>query len=59
MQELNAQELNMRIESFLTKKHQQFPELALRGAKETDTTRHTITDAFQTLVAGVKFQLNR
>lgn len=31
MNEMTSQELHQRIDSFMSKKHQQFPELALRG----------------------------
>lgn len=39
MKQLNEKELDMRIKSFLTKKFQQYPEVAPRDVKDKDKLR--------------------
>ena len=59
MKQLNK-ELDMRIESFMNKKHQEFPELDLRGdEKHAETLGHIIADKILDSVASIRFQLSR
>ena len=42
---LNKKQVNNRIDSFLAKKHQEFPELSLRGTERVaENIGHIITD---------------
>lgn len=59
MRELSDQELDMRIESFLKRKHEQFPELRIRPEKNKKTAPDSLVDTFLDLAAGIKLQLTR
>jgi len=59
MRELSDQELDMRIESFLKRKHEQFPELRIRPEKSEKTAPDSLVDTFLDLAAGIKLQLTR
>ena len=55
MEQLNEKQLNARIESFITRKHQQYPELSLRGDKKrTYSIGYLVTDKISELVTGVQ-----
>ena len=50
MERLSDEELNKRIESFITRKHHQYPELALRGkVVRTKSTVELITEKIYAL----------
>lgn len=45
MESLDEEQLNIRIESFLERKHQQYPELSLRGnEKRVESIGYVIMD---------------
>lgn len=45
MKHLNNEQLNMRIESFLERKYQEYPDLALRGnEKRTESIGYVVMD---------------
>lgn len=47
MKHLDDEQLNMRIEAFLVKKHQQYPELSLRGnEKRAESIGYVMMDKF-------------
>ncbi|MFZ1250204.1 MAG: hypothetical protein WAR37_02035 [Candidatus Microsaccharimonas sp.] len=58
MQQLQAQEIDQRIDTFLTKKHQQFPELGLRP-NEREHKAPVVSKLFENLIAGIKWEFGR
>ena len=44
--QMSTQELNDRIDSFITKKHHQFPELALRSVKREESRMSQLLELF-------------
>ena len=47
MKHVDDERLNMRIESFLERKHQQYPELSLRGnEKRAESIGYVVMDKF-------------
>jgi len=55
MKQLNDEQLTMRIESFIARKHQEFPELALRGDKRhAESIGYVITDKVSSFVSSFK-----
>lgn len=60
MKHSNDNELDMRIDSFLTRKHQEYPELALRDTdKINEPVEHVIVEKFFHSLTSIKFQLSR
>jgi len=59
MQQMNSQELDRRINAFLSKKHEQYPELALRPQEPKQKKVHTASEVFAELVAGFKWEFGR
>ena len=52
MNQLNDQQLNTRIDAFLARKHQQYPELALREEeKHVESIGDVVVDKLQSLMA--------
>lgn len=58
MQDIDSKELDRRIETFLTMKHQEFPELGLRP-QEPEEKVHTASEVFADLVAGMNWEFGR
>ena len=57
MKQLNEEQLNMRIESFIARKHQQYPELDLRGDKKrNESIGYMITDKITELAAAIRLR---
>lgn len=55
MEQMTDQELNARINSFITKKAEQYPELALRGReKRAESIGHLLADKFSEFVANAR-----
>ncbi len=55
MQQLNDEQINERIESFISKKHQQYPELALRGTeKRSESLASVIADKISEVIQHVR-----
>ena len=55
MELLDNKELDMRIESFIARKHQQYPELALRdNKKQRKSTSDFIADKISGFATGLK-----
>lgn len=55
MEKLNDEQLNARIKSFIDKKHQQYPELALRGReKRAESIGYVVADRISEFVANVR-----
>ena len=55
MERLNDEELNERINSFISRKHQEYPELALRGGeKRAESIGYLIADKFSELASSIK-----
>lgn len=55
MKQLSEEQLNKRIESFIARKHQQYPELALRGNKrETQSIGYYITGKISNFTKSLK-----
>lgn len=60
MKHSNDNELDMRIDSFLTRKHQEYPELALRDTdKINEPVERVIVEKFFHSLTNIKFQLSR
>lgn len=60
MKHLNNEQLNLRIDSFLTKKHQEFPELSLRGdEKVAETFGHIMIDKILDSFVSLRMQLKQ
>ncbi|MNL26646.1 hypothetical protein D3C87_1481810 [compost metagenome] len=60
MKHSNDNELDMRIDSFLTRKHQEYPELALRDTdKINEPVERVIAEKFFHSLTSIKFQLSR
>lgn len=52
MEQMTEQELNARINSFITKKAEQYPELALRGReKRAQSIGHLLADKVSEFVS--------
>jgi len=55
MKQLNDEQLAARIETFIARKHQEFPELSLRGDKKrNESIGYVITDKISDLVASFR-----
>lgn len=59
MQQVSSQELDRRINTFLTKKHQEFPELELRPQEADRKVAPSVADMFADLIAGAKWEFGR
>lgn len=59
MQQLSSDELNRRIDTFLTKKHEEFPELKLRRKESKHKKSYSVSEVFTELVAGFKWEFGR
>lgn len=59
MQQLSSEEVNHRIDTFLAKKHEEFPELKLRPQAPKQKKVHTLSEVFAELVAGFKWEFGR
>ena len=60
MKQLNDYELNTQIDSFLTRKHREYPELRLRASHKMNRSieRTTMDKLFHSL-GNIKLQLSR
>lgn len=55
MERLNNEQVTIRIESFITRKHHQYPELSLRGKeKQVGSFANLITNKLFNLVSTTK-----
>ncbi|MCY1553605.1 hypothetical protein D9M68_901080 [compost metagenome] len=60
MKQLNDYELNTQIDSFLARKHREYPELGLRSANEMRMPAgRTVMDKFFHSLSSIKLQLSR
>lgn len=59
MQQVSSQELDRRINTFLTKKHQEFPELKLRPQESEYKVAPSAAEMFADLIAGAKWEFGR
>jgi hypothetical protein len=60
MKQLNDYELNAQIDSFLTRKHREYPELGLRTShKMNRPIERTTMDKFFHSLGNIKLQLSR
>lgn len=56
---MDSQELERRIDNFLTKKQQKYPELKLRSDASESNTRVSFSETFANLAAGFKLNFSR
>ncbi len=54
MEQLSNKQLNMRIESFITRKHQQYPELHLAREKAPDSIGYLLTGKVSEFISSLK-----
>lgn len=55
MNKLNDEQLNAQIKSFIDRKHQQFPELALRGReKQVKSFSYVLADRISDFVSNAR-----
>ena len=55
MEQLTEEQLNVRIESFIARKHQEYPELALRGEeKHAVSIGNLIADKITEIASGIR-----
>lgn len=59
MQSISSEELDRRINTFLNRKHQEYPELKLRTEAPKQKKEHSVTEVFADLVAGFKWEFGR
>lgn len=59
MQTVSSQQLDQRINAFMSRKHEQYPELKLRPAAKKEPKHFNALEAFSELVAGIKWELGR
>jgi len=54
MKQLSDEQLNMRIESFISRKHQEYPELALRGERKAESIGYVFADKISEFVSSIR-----
>ncbi len=59
MQTVSSQQLDQRINAFMSRKHEQYPELKLRPKAKKESKHFTVHEAFSDLVAGIKWEFGR
>jgi hypothetical protein len=59
MKEMDSQELDRRIDNFLTKKQQEYPELKLRSSASQSNVRTSISETLMSLATGLKLNFSR
>ena len=59
MQTLSSQQLDNRINSFIDRKNEQYPELKLRPTAKKAPKHYTALEVFSEVVAGIKLEFWR
>ena len=59
MQSLSSQQLDRRINTFLARKHEEFPELKLRPEAKKQRKTHSFSDMVADFIAGAKWEFGR
>lgn len=59
MQPMDSQELDSRINTFLMRKHEEFPELKLRRKEPKHRKAWGVSELFSDLIAGAKWEFGR
>lgn len=59
METLSSQQLNRRINTFMDRKNEQYPELKLRPAAKKQPKHYTAMEVFSEVVAGIKWEFGR
>lgn len=59
MHTVSSQQLDRRINDFMSRKHEQYPELKLRPYATKEAKHFNAFEAFSEIVAGIKWELGR